>query len=42
MAPRGVKNCLEMSQQEEIQPDCDCRGQNCNALAENRRHGGWR
>src|SRR5882762_1727728 len=30
-----------MSQLEEIQPDCDCYGQNCNAVPENRRHG-WR
>ena len=35
------QNGLEMSQQEEIQPDCDCYRQNCNAVPENRRHG-WR
>ena len=28
MAPSGVTNCLEMSQQEEIQPDRDCYGEN--------------
>src|SRR5882757_2570086 len=36
------QNGLEMSQQEEIQPDCDCYGQKRNAVPENRRHGCWR